>query len=148
MTRFALAGNMGALGASGSAVSAAIISCSMPGRNSEALANDRITPRREAPVFVVIIDSPLFDKHKFVAGKHRFEEALKSVLLRIGVLDAVGGIRCCSAMQEARRAVHFLRTRRTAIDGQESLAHVISLRRARGKHLRRQFRSASLGQGR
>jgi hypothetical protein len=50
MTRLALAGNIGALGASGSCESAlgsAIISCNMPGSSMEALAKDRIMERRE-----------------------------------------------------------------------------------------------------
>jgi hypothetical protein len=62
ITRFAFGWNIGALGASGSsfpeapgAVSAAIISCNIPGRSMEALARDLMAVRREVPIFEVSI---------------------------------------------------------------------------------------------
>src|SRR6267142_1620925 len=90
----------------------------------------------------------LFDEHEFVAGKQCLEKVLKSFLLRRRVLHAVRRISLGRAMQEGDGAVCLLLARRTAIDGQESLLHVISLRSVARKQLGRQAGGASPGEWR
>src|ERR1700716_3212282 len=115
MTRLALAGNIGALGASGSAkalgASSAIISCNIPGSSMEALASERIAVRREGLNGFSIWWCFLWlvYKHKFIGCEHCTDEFIQRFFPGICGGKPVGGIGVRCGSQKTRTSFDLRR---------------------------------------